>query len=184
MRSTWNKRTFVFPRTYVDAWASLVAQMVKNLPAIQETLIWSLVQEDLLEKEMTTHSSIITWRTPWTDEPGGLQSKGSQRVVHDWATNRFILMPTSIPQCPSDLTDQWVPGKGTSPPERLLEKAGGFTTPIPAVLSVCCPHWPQALPAPLLTSSEHCVWTSGNLLTLVSGQKSLPSCSSTLRILL
>ena len=96
----------------------------------------------------------------------------------------FILMPTSISQCPSDLTNQWVPGKGTSPPERLLEKAGGFTTPIPVVLSVCCLHWPQALPAPLLTSSEHCVWTSGNLLTLLSGEKSLLSCSRTLRILL
>ena len=184
MRSTWNKRTFVFPRTYVDAWASLVAQTVKNLPAIQETRVWSLGQDHLLEKEMTTHSSILAWRTPWTEEPGRLQSKGSQRVVHDWATNPFILMPTSISQCPSDLTNQWVPGKGTSPPERLLEKAGGFTTPIPVVLSVCCLHWPQALPAPLLTSSEHCVWTSGNLLTLLSGEKSLLSCSRTLRILL
>ena len=51
--------------------------MVKNLPAMQETWIQPLGQEDPLEKEMATHSSILTWRIPWTEEPGGLQSKGS-----------------------------------------------------------------------------------------------------------
>ena len=51
--------------------ASLVAQMVKNLPAIQETRVWYLGQEDPLEKEMATLSSILTWRIPWTEEPGG-----------------------------------------------------------------------------------------------------------------
>ena len=54
--------------------ASLVAQMVKNLPAMQETRVWSLGQEETLEKEMATHPSIIAWRIPWTEEPGGLQS--------------------------------------------------------------------------------------------------------------
>ena len=53
--------------------ASLVAQMVKNLPIIQETQVWSLGQEDFLEKGMATHSSILAWRIPWTEEPGGLQ---------------------------------------------------------------------------------------------------------------
>ena len=62
---------------------SLVAQMVKHLPAIRETQVRSLGWEDLLEKEMATHSSIPAWRIRWTEEPGGLQSMGSQRVGHD-----------------------------------------------------------------------------------------------------
>ena len=56
--------------------------MVRNLPAVQETRVQSLGQEDPLEKGMATHSSILTWRTPGTEEPGGLQSMGSQRVRH------------------------------------------------------------------------------------------------------
>ena len=64
--------------------------MVKNLPAMQETLLWSLSQEDPLEKGMATHSSILAWRIPWTEEPGGLQSMGSQRVGHDWPINTHI----------------------------------------------------------------------------------------------
>ena len=63
--------------------ASLVAQMVKNLPAMQETQVQSLGSEDPLEKGMATHSSILTWRIPWTEDPGGLHSMGSQRVGHD-----------------------------------------------------------------------------------------------------
>ena len=63
--------------------ASLVAQAVKNLPAMQETWVQSLGQEDPLEKGMATHSSILAWRIPWTEEPDGLQSMGSQRVGHD-----------------------------------------------------------------------------------------------------
>ena len=59
--------------------ASLVAQMVKNLPAMQETQ----GQEDPLEKQMATYSSILAWRIPWTEEPGGLQSRGLQTVGHD-----------------------------------------------------------------------------------------------------
>ena len=58
----------------------------KNLPAMQEILVWSLGWEDLLEKEMATHSSILAWRIPWTEEPGGLQSMGLPRVGHDWVT--------------------------------------------------------------------------------------------------
>ena len=63
--------------------ASLVTQMVKNLPAVWETWVRSLGREDPLEKEMATHSSILAWRIPWTEEPGGLQSMESQRVGHD-----------------------------------------------------------------------------------------------------
>ena len=57
--------------------------MVKHLPAMQETSVRSLGQEDPLEKEMVTHSSTLAWKIPWTEEHGGLQSMGSQRVGHD-----------------------------------------------------------------------------------------------------
>ena len=67
----------------VVLWASLVAQSLKHLPAMWETWIRSLGWEDPLEKEMATYSSILAWRIPWTEEPGGLQSMGSQRVRHD-----------------------------------------------------------------------------------------------------
>ena len=62
--------------------SSLVAQKVKNLPVIQENHIGSLGREDSLKKEMATHSSILAWRILWTEEPGGLQPMGSQRVGH------------------------------------------------------------------------------------------------------
>ena len=62
---------------------SLVAQTVKNLYAMQETQLHSLGGEDPLEKGMTTHSNVLDWRIPWTEEPCGLQSMGSQRVGHD-----------------------------------------------------------------------------------------------------
>ena len=70
-----------YPLQY--SWASLVAQLVKNPPAMSETWVRSLGPEDPLEKEMATHSSILAWRIPWTEEPGGLQSTGSERVGHD-----------------------------------------------------------------------------------------------------
>ena len=57
--------------------------MVKHLPTMQETWVQSLGREDLLEKEMATHSSILAWKIPWMEEPGGLQFMGSQRVGHD-----------------------------------------------------------------------------------------------------
>ena len=76
--------------------ASLVAQSIKNLPAVQKTRVWSLSWEDPLEKEMATHSSIFAWKISWTEEPGGLQSMGSQRVGHDWATNTYLLTLLSI----------------------------------------------------------------------------------------
>ena len=63
--------------------AFLVAQRIKRLPAMQETQVRSLGWEDALEKEMATHSSILAWRIPWTEEPGGLQSTGLQRVGND-----------------------------------------------------------------------------------------------------
>ena len=66
---------------------SLVTQMVKNPPAMQETQVWSPSWEDPLEEGIITHFSILAWRIPWTKEPGGLQSMGLQRVWHAWATN-------------------------------------------------------------------------------------------------
>ena len=66
-----------------NQWTSLVAQTVKCLPTMWETWVRSLDREDLLEKEMAIHSSTIAWKIPWTEEPGRLQSMGSQRVGHD-----------------------------------------------------------------------------------------------------
>ena len=70
---------------------SLVAQLVKNVPMqeAQEMWVWSLGWEYPMEKEMATHSSILAWRILWTEEPGGLQSMGSQRVGYDWAHTRY-----------------------------------------------------------------------------------------------
>ena len=62
-----------------------MAEVVKNLPAMQETQVWSLGWEDPQEEGMATHSSILAWRVPWTEEPGGLQSIQWQRVGHDWS---------------------------------------------------------------------------------------------------
>ena len=70
----------------------MVAQRLKRLPEMRETWVRSLGQEDPLEKEMATHSSILAWRIPWMEEPGGLQFTGSQRVGHDWATSLTYLL--------------------------------------------------------------------------------------------
>ena len=82
--------TYIYIHTYVYVYqpvrASLVAQTVKNLPTMQETQLWSLSQEDSLEKRMATHSSIHAWRIPWTEKPGGYSPWG-HRVGHDWATS-------------------------------------------------------------------------------------------------
>ena len=64
--------------------------MMKKLPAMQETQVWSLGQEDSLDIEMAIHSSILAWRIPGTEEPGGLQSMKSQGMRHNWVTNTFI----------------------------------------------------------------------------------------------
>ena len=76
---------------YYIWWASLVAQTAKNQPAIQETWVLSLGRDDPLEKRMTTHSSTLAWRIPWTEEPGRLQFMGSQRAGRDWEIFTFTL---------------------------------------------------------------------------------------------
>ena len=101
--------------------------MVKNMPAIWETQVRSLDWEDPLEEGMATHSSILAWRIPWTEEPGGLQSMGSHRVRHDWATNTFTLPVLYLlyqPDSPDlihkphhmkeSVTEPLSPGMGTS----------------------------------------------------------------------
>ena len=83
---TWinaNPKNNIIRSRFKNVWASLVAQMVKILPAMKETWVQPLGGEDPLEEGMATHSSILAWRIPWTEEPGGLQSVGSQRVRHD-----------------------------------------------------------------------------------------------------
>ena len=79
---------------------SLVAQMVKNLPAMQETHVWSLGWEDPLEEGMATHSSILAWRIPWTEEAGWLQSMKSRRVGCNWATDTFLYLDPIFLQWP------------------------------------------------------------------------------------
>ena len=69
--------------SFNNSWASLVAQMVKNPSAMWETWVQSLVWENPLEEGMAAHSSVLAWRTPWTEEPGELQSIGLQRVGHN-----------------------------------------------------------------------------------------------------
>ena len=78
--------------THSSIWDFLVAQMVKSLPAMRETWVWSLGWEDPLEKEMATCSSTLAWKIPWTEEPGGLQSTGSQRIGRDWSYFTFMLI--------------------------------------------------------------------------------------------
>ena len=68
---------------------SVVSQMVENPPAVQETWVQSLGREDTAKKGMAAHSIILAWRIPWTEEPGGLQSVGLQRVGHDWVANTY-----------------------------------------------------------------------------------------------
>ena len=91
--SSWKSTfTYLFAPALSCSRASLLAQMVKNLPTMQEIWVRSLGWEDPLEKRMATHSSILAWEIPWTEEPGKLQPTESQRVRHDWATNTFTLV--------------------------------------------------------------------------------------------
>ena len=84
--------------------ASLVAQTVKHLPAMRETQVQSLSWEDPLEKEMAAHSSTLAWKIPWTEESGRLQSMGSQRVGHDWATSHLCCRACKISVSARDWT--------------------------------------------------------------------------------
>ena len=88
--------SITFYKELSSYWTSLAAQMVKPLSPMWETWVWALGWEDPLEKEMSIHSSTIAWKIPWTEEPGRLQSMGSQRVGHDWlhfTSLLFLLVP-------------------------------------------------------------------------------------------
>ena len=97
--------------------------MVKRLPTMQEIRVQSLGREDVLEKEMATHSSILAWKTPWMEEPGRLQSMGSQRVGYDWATSLSHIY-LGFPGGSDSKESAWnagdlglIPGLGWSPGE-------------------------------------------------------------------
>ena len=96
----------------------LVAHTVKNMPTIQETWVQSLLQEDPLEKGMATHSSILAWKLPWTEEPGGLQSTGLQKVGHEW----FWLIPVAC-----GILVPW-PGMEPVPPVMKVRSLNHWTT--------------------------------------------------------
>ena len=86
---------------------SKVAQTLKNPLVMPETQVWSLGQEDPLEKQMATHSSILAWRIPRTEEPARLQSMGSQRVRNDWGTNTIHTMCFTIITCSEKEKRKW-----------------------------------------------------------------------------
>ena len=98
----------IFPRNHIIIFlfgGSLVTQSVKSLPAMRDTSVQSLGWEGLLEKEMTTHSNILAWKILWTDELGRLQSLGTQRVGHHWATS------LSLPIGPYSTTSRITPSQ-------------------------------------------------------------------------
>ena len=98
----------LFLYLFIWSWISWVVQTVKNLPEVWKTWVWFLGWEDPLEKGTATHSNILAWKISWTEEPGGLQSMGSQRVGHDWATYTFTLLCLFQERSPlSSLASPW-----------------------------------------------------------------------------
>ena len=148
--------------TYVPV--SLVAPQVKNPPVMQETPMWFLGWEDPLEEGMEAHSNTLAWRIPWTEEAGGLQSMGSQRVGHNWATEHMYAAAAakSLQSCPTlcDPIDGSPPGSA-----RTLEWVVilYIYTYIHICIYVCvciCIYIPFLLDLPLTThpvSSLYCI---------------------------
>ena len=117
---------------------SLVAQMVKNLPAMQETQVQFLGQEDPLEKEMATHSSILAWRIPWTDKPGGLQSMGLQEsdTTEQLNHHHLSLAAAAVEFTPKPVvvwSSLWNPMEGSTSGSPLLHRLPDFAQ--------TCVHW-------------------------------------------
>ena len=133
--------------------------MVKNLPAMWETWVWSLSWEYLLEKGMATHSSILAWRIPWTEEPGGLQSMGSQRVIYDWATNTLTFMGTLLIGSPA-FTDKGPLSKVASGKAWLSDSHSLLSATLYCswVCIIVCsgPHWPWLQFCNLESSKKIC----------------------------
>ena len=109
-------------------WASLVAQTVRNPPAMWEAWVRSLGWEDSLEEGMAAHSSILAWRTPWTEKPGGLQSTGSQRAGHDWVTKQS----TALGSLGAESLSPWV--SEVSTPEQCGHSLGVFAAMVTGTL--------------------------------------------------
>ena len=99
-----NPTCIVFMTMFV---AFLMSEMVRNLPAMQETWVWSLGREDTLEKGMAIHSSILAWRIPWTEDPGGLYSPWGRRVRHDWVTNTLLFCLILMKGCALSKARVW-----------------------------------------------------------------------------
>ena len=121
--------------------ASLVVQTVKNLPATRETWVQSLGQEDPLKKEMATHSSILAWRIPWTEEPGGVQSMGSQRVGHDRATCTSLWVLGSLFLGKDFLVPTW-DGSPCYKTERNMCERWHFCSLPLRIHTLCSRRWP------------------------------------------
>ena len=135
------------------------SQTVKNVPAMQETWVQSLGQEDPLEKGMVTHSSILAWRIPWTEKSGGLQAMGSQRVKDDWATNAF----TSLLRAMRSYLLFWMQWRGLPWWRNRWESASqcrrhGFA------LWFRKPHASEQL-SPRATTAEPVLWSPGTIAT-------------------
>ena len=131
-------------------WASLVAQTVKNLPAMQETQVQSLSWEDPLEKGIATHFSILAWRIPWTEEPGGLQSMGSQKLdtTEQVTLTRGLWWPVSQPTTHSDFSHTELEGSLWLRPSYLREIpcAAPFSTSESSPKLDSCSHNLQEYP--------------------------------------
>ena len=124
-----------------------VAQMVNNLPKVQETRVWSLGQEDPLEKGMATHYSILAWRIPWTEKPGGLQSMGSQRVGHDRVTNTHTSNQIRVWAIWNETQEPHLRGKWD---ETII--SFGVIIPRIELKQICVFPWTNH------RSSGHCLW--------------------------
>ena len=138
-------------KPYWLVWASLVTQRVKNPPAMQDTWVWFLGWEDPLEKGVATHSGVLAWRIPWTEEPGRLQSMESQRNGHNWVTS--VQFSSVAQSCPTlcDPMDCSTPGFPVH--YQLLE----FTqTHVHGVSDVIQPSHPLSAPyPPAFNLSQH-----------------------------
>ena len=95
----WTPYLFLHLSFFMGFPADSVVRFYLPMPKIQEMQVWSLGQEDSLEEERATHSSILAWEVPRTEEPGGLQSTGSQRVRHKWMCSHFLIYETGMTAC-------------------------------------------------------------------------------------
>ena len=152
-----------------------MAQRLKRLPLMQETQVRSLGWEDPLEKEMVTHASILAWRIPWTEKPGGLQSTGSQRVGHDWAPSPS---PSGVHRCACMFSLVWLflsPWTGACQAPLSMEFSrqedqSGLPFPTPVVSVSWFKFLPLALPFLISPPTLHQVTSKQQILPHYSSQ--------------